>query len=163
MSITKTTSAFTIIELAITLSIIGVLVVISIFGYNAYNDHSRTNQNKIYATEANQQISTWFSRYKAYPRQLGQATDPASLLSSLSEDARARVMLGKDDLPSQTNPQAISLRFCENPSYINTAFGVTITYWDYVNRHTVTQTLGETNGDNLNCVAEIIEQEMIGE
>lgn len=163
MNTIKTKTAFTITELAITLSIIGVLIVVSTLGYNAYNNHSRTSQNKIYATEISQQVSTWLNRYKAYPKQLGKPTDPTSLLSSLSEDARTRVLLGKDDLPSQTNPQAISLRFCENPSHINTAFGVIITYWDYTKRQTVTQTVGKTNASDLNCVSEIIEQTVTGE
>ena len=156
-----TKSGFTLIELFIVIAIIGVLAAIGVYGYDAYRNHSQTSQNKMRTEEILQKTSVWVERNKEYPKKLGDVNDNSSLISFLSEDIRSRAIDGKAKLPSQQDPTLLSVRFCERNGYTNQSFGVTVTYWDLVERKTVTKGQGTIEGADINCVPEIIEQEVI--
>lgn len=143
---------FTVIEMLIIIVVIGVLITVGGFGYSSYNNRARTDHTKRLVEEVVHKMDIYKSANSAYPGELGDDNDPSSLISSLSSEARERVLQGLDHSPSVEYPKNIEIIFCYRPPQIDVPVGAKINYWDSSHRTVQTTNFGNATEAGVKCL-----------
>ncbi len=151
----KTKSAFTIIELAITLTIIAIIITAISYNYFNVQQKTKTERNYYYANEVIQAIerfkglNTTGSRYplknSAKNGVIDQDSDFMDMLSAHNRDN-----LSFSDLPDANNPDRIYIETCiRSDGSDNIPVGATIHYWDFVKKEIKVLKVGKTDQTGL--------------
>lgn len=146
-------SGFTIVELVIATAVLAILVTIGLFSYSSYVRRNQTTQNRLNAEEIIRKMTVWTTVEKRYPSELGDVTDPNSLINTISSDVRERLAESAENggSPSEEYPKNIEVRFCYRLPDTSTPVGARAYYWDLQDKVQKYQYYGNSEEPSVSC------------